>query len=146
MIARQTIVVDASKSMLGSKNWDISSERLSEDKKVKLEKNEKKDALFIYEMLKSGKVEGILQDSGKPYTPLQWINKEVPDISYVGDGIDGLNKCWPGDIVTDGNHMGIITAPQKTINISEKTNTIVEDNWGWRKKDFPKVKIFRYEP
>ena len=47
MEARQTKVVNKCKLMLGSKNWDISTERISEDKKVIFNKNQKK-RLFIY--------------------------------------------------------------------------------------------------
>ena len=146
MEARQTKVVNKCKLMLGSKNWDISTERISEDKKVIFNKNQKKDYLFIYEMLTKGGVEDILDDNNNPYTCLQWHKEEVPDMILVGYGIDGLNKSWPGDIVTDGFHIGIISGPQKTIHISEKNNIVVEDNWGWRKEDFDKVKIFRYDP
>ena len=144
MIARQIIVLNKSKSMKGSKNWDISSERITEDKKVKFRENEKKDYLFIYEMLTKGGVEDLLQDTGNPYSSLQWYKGEVPDIDYIGEGIEGLNKSWPGDIVTDGFHIGIISGPSKTIHVSETKNIVIEDEWGWRKEDLDKVKIFRY--
>ena len=144
MIARQIIVLNKSKSMKGSKNWDISSERITEDKKVKFRENEKKDYLFIYEMLTKGGVEDLLQDSGNPYNSLQWYKGEVPDIDYIEEGIEGLNKSWPGDIVTDGFHIGIISGPNKTIHVSETKNIVIEDEWGWRKEDLDKVKIFRY--
>ena len=144
MEARQTKVVNKCKLMLGSKNWDISSERITEDKKVKFRENEKKDYLFIYEMLTKGGVEDLLQDSGNPYNSLQWYKGEVPDIDYIEEGIEGLNKSWPGDIVTDGFHIGIISGPNKTIHVSETKNIVIEDEWGWRKEDLDKVKIFRY--
>ena len=86
----------------------------------------------------------LLQDSGNPYNSLQWYKGEVPDIDYIEEGIEGLNKSWPGDIVTDGFHIGIISGPSKTIHVSETKNIVIEDEWGWRKEDLDKVKIFRY--
>ena len=67
-------------------------------------------------------------------------------MTLVGSGSDGLNKCWPGDIITDGGHMGIISAPQKTISASYPERKIVENDWGWRNENLKDVKIYRYHP
>ena len=67
---------------------------------------------------------------------VDWHNRRVPDMEYVGMGINALNKSLPGDIIIiyDGitHHIGIISGPQKTISSSSITNTIVENDWGWR--------------
>lgn len=90
----------------------------------------------------NGKIFNKLID--RPYTAEQWYNGLVPNMKLVGSGIDGLNKCSPGDIITNGSHIGIISGPQKTISASSIENKIVENDWGWRNEDIPKIKIFRY--
>ena len=78
---------------------------------------------------KAGFLGGIFNKlKDRPYTAKQWHNGEVPKMKLVGSGVDGLNKCWPEDIVTEGSHVGIISGLQKTISASAKTNTIVENN------------------
>ena len=158
MSDRQTKVVNCAKSHIGSGDWGVFCVRKSDDGKVQFNFGEPKCNLFVYEMLiaggvgqelpnKAGFLGGIFnQLKDRPYTAKQWHNGEVPKMKLVGSGVDGLNKCWPGDIVTDGSHVGIISGPQKTISASAKTNTIVENNWGWRKENYADVKIFRYHP
>lgn len=98
------------------------------------------------------KLISLFQDNNtRPYVWQQWYNEEVPNMTCIGKGIPALNKCWPGDIVTDGHHIGIISAPQKTISASFSEGKVVENNWGWRatNKDGgcrDNVKIFRYHP
>ena len=169
MSSRQTKVLNQAKAQIGSSNWSGGSTRTSSDGKVTFAPGEPKCNLFVYEMLVAG---GVSQDlpnevgnknllaflissfkdtKKRPYVCKQWYNEEVPNMKLIGKGIPALNKCWPGDIVTDGGHIGIISAPQKTISASFTEGKIVENNWGWRANDKnggcrDNVKIFRYHP
>ena len=37
-----------------------------------------------------------------------------------------------GDICTDGEHVGIVSGKSTTISVSTLTNTVVENDWGFR--------------
>jgi len=158
MSARQTKVLECAKSHIGSNAWALYLRKTSADGKCVFNPGEYKCNLFVYEMLVAG---GVAQDlpnkAGtmgrilnsvieRPFCASEWHAGKVPQMKLVGCGADGLNKSWPGDIVTDGNHVGIISGPQKTISASAIENKIVENNWGWRKENWPSVKVFRYHP
>ena len=82
----------------------------------------------------------------RPYVCKQWYNEEFPYFKYIGKGTEALKKAKPGDIITNGSHMGIISGQKKTISASSKVfvNKVVENDWGWRKDERDTVKIFRY--
>ena len=64
-------------------------------------------------------------------------------------GVKALNKSLPGNIITNGIHMGIISRPHKTINASSRIGDkmkIVDNDWGWREDEKNIVKIVRYFP
>ncbi|KAA6313221.1 MAG: hypothetical protein EZS28_055794, partial [Streblomastix strix] len=74
---------------------------------------------------------------------------KIPFVNLVGNGADGLNISWPGDIVCTPSHIGIISGPQKTISASSKPDDwfeVVENNWGWRPGDQNTVRVYRYHP
>jgi len=47
----------------------------------------------------------------------------------------------PGDIVSNGRHVGIVSGKNTTISASSKTNTVVENGWGFGSK---KYRYYRY--
>lgn len=52
-----------------------------------------------------------------------------------------------GDICTDGEHVGIVSGKSTTISASTLTNTVVENDWGFRgntDRPQPNVKFYRY--
>ena len=64
-------------------------------------------------------------------------------------GIAGLDSSWPGDIISDGNHCGIISGVRKVISASGKIGDffqVVENDWGWSKGECTKVVVRRYHP
>ena len=162
MSARQTKVLEQARAQIGSSNWSLYTSRTSADGKVTFRNGEYKCNLFVYEMLVAGGVKQELPNgagritsfllnlfncpTSRPSCASDWYNGKVPNMTYIGQGVNALNKCWPGDIVTDGHYVGIISAPQKTISASAVENKIVENNWGWRKEQWNTVRIFRYHP
>lgn len=81
----------------------------------------------------------------RPYVSKQWKAGEVPGMKLVGNGMDGLDKSQPGDIITDGQHVGIISGPSLTISASSAESKIVENDWGWRYGTRGDMTIFRYD-
>jgi len=158
--ARQTIVLNKAKAQKDSTDWSPSTQRTSADGKTTFYAGEPKCNLFVYEMLVASGVSqdlpngpglrnyllNLFNSNERPYVCEQWYNEEVPNMKLVGKGIEGLNRCWPGDIVTDGHHIGIISGPQKTIHASGTQCKVIENNWGWDKDRRNIVKIFRYHP
>jgi hypothetical protein len=154
----QNEIVKCSESCLGSRKWALCALRKSEDGKFKFNPGEPKCSLFVYEMLtKAGVTQespdqpgiqvGIFnQSENRPYTAKEWHNQEVPKMQLIGCGADGLNDCLPGDIITDGSYIGIISDKKEKLTFSASSQEIIEDDWGWREEDYPKIKIFRYEP
>ena len=58
-----------------------------------------------------------------------------------------VKKPRVGDICTDGSHVGIVSGKSTTISASSITDTIVENNWGFRGNTgvpLPNVKFYRY--
>ena len=80
----------------------------------------------------------------RPYVCKQWYNEEVPYFKCIGKGTEALKKAKPGDIITNGSHIGMISGQKKTISASSKVHEVVENDWGWRKDERDEVKIFRY--
>lgn len=162
MTARQTKVLEHARAHIGSTAWSRFCTRTSANSRVTFNYGEPKCNLFVYEMLVAGGVKQDLpntagalksylpffntQPNPRPYCCSDWYNCRVPNMTYIGQGINALNKCWPGDIITEGKHMGIISGPRKTISASSIEGKIVENDWGWRKDHWKKVRIFRYHP
>ena len=49
----------------------------------------------------------------------------------------GLDKSWPGDIISDGIHCGIIEKWGTTISAAE--DKVVENDYGFRKQGFGNI-------
>ena len=79
---------------------------------------------------------GLQNDYGKevivkrPYVCKQWYNEEVPYFKCIGKGTEALKKAKPGDIITNGSHIGIISGQKNTIRQSSKAfvNKVVEND------------------
>lgn len=63
----------------------------------------------------------------RPPTAAMWANVNYHPEKYevVGVGKKGLRKCQPGDIISDGNHCGIISGNGKVISASSLENKVV---------------------
>ena len=160
---RKKVVEDAL-SNVGSLKWSKFAKRTSFDGKVVFIYTEFKCNLFVYEMLqkngvkqdlpnKAGKRASLFlskKNNGRPYTASQWYDKKVPRMTFIGEGLEGLKASCPGDIITDGHHMGIIVGTDKTVSASSRISDlmqVVSNNWGWRKENYTgkkPVRIFRY--
>ena len=143
-------LLDKAKEYIGSKNWSKWRKRTSFDGLTTFKIGEPKCNLFIYEVLKQRGIDlGLPNDYGKevivkrPYVCKQWYNEEVPYFKCIGKGTEALKKAKPGDIITNGSHIGIISGQKKIISESSKAfvNKVVEnDEKRWKDE----VKIFRY--
>ena len=80
---------------------------------------------------KNGRIFNKLLD--RPYTASQWYNEEILNMELVGIGVDGLGKSSAGDIIIDGEQVGIISDKNKTISATHKE--VVENDWGWREEN-----------
>lgn len=154
--ARQTKVVQCAKKYIGSKDWDKNVDKGS------VLSDEYKCNLFVAEVLNEAGFEvpytnkaGIKAmirliskldfNFDRPLVAAQWYKGECPGTTLVGEGVNGLNKAWPGDIITNGVHVGIISGPKKTISATPSQG-VVENDWGWRAGDIDSMKVFRYHP
>ena len=150
-------ILENAKKFIGSQNWIEGVERISFDNKVKLLDGEPKCSLFVYEMLEMsgihmdlpntyGRIHKTPDYPQRPYVCKQWYKEEVKNFICIGKGVKALNQCLPGDIITNGKHIGIISGPNQTISAAYIQNKVVENDFGWRKSEKYKVKIFRYQP
>lgn len=69
-----------------------------------------------------------------PYRAKDFYEGSVP-------GFIKVDTPLPGDVVTNGRHIGIVSGKNKTISASSKTNTVVENGWGFGSKKF---RYYRY--
>jgi hypothetical protein len=155
----QQKILDEAKKYIGSDNWSKSVSKTSNNGKTTFDEGEYKCNLFVYDVLDDSGIDIGLPSykyrfkkfyngdfSRRPYTCKQWYKEKVPCMKCIGKGVEGLKKSLPGDIITNGRHMGIISGPNKTISASSVTNTVVENDWGWREEQKNEVNIFRYNP
>ena len=152
-------IIEKAKIFIGSYSWSPLAIKKSEDGKSTFYPKEFKCNLFVYDVLylsgisldlpnESGKLGQFFGQSQRPYRCKEWYNEEVPNFKCIGKGIEALNKSLPGDIITDGKHMGFISGYRKTISASSKVEDlkVVENDWGWREDQKDIVKIFRHMP
>jgi hypothetical protein len=164
--ARQTRVVQAARSHIGSDAWSFWHGR--ESVKGNFGWFESKCNLFVAEMLYAGGFNVPMWNQSsrrawiwytwkkliekknlskiRPPCANEWYNGIVPGTTLIGSGSDGLNRSWPGDIVCSIKHVGIISGPQKTISASSNTYTIVENDWAWRRENWHEIRVYRYHP
>ncbi len=132
------MVNDALKKV-GSDNWAYGKKR------GKFEKNTNKCNLFVEEMLLDNgytvpRMNGILNN----YGPVagQWGNPlvDIPGYSVV-------TSPQPGDIVAEAHnysnatgHVGIVSGSGTSVSQSSLTNTVVNNDWGFRPANTP---VFR---
>lgn len=170
-------VLTAAKSEIGSTDWVCNWTR-----RGNFTEFEPKCNLFVTEMLsRSGFYVPFPHDAGllfnighgifnpfkpskqRPMTCSDWWNEKVPDtiqifhrnekMKYFASDFANM-KILPGDIITNGEHIGIISVvvtdgnkiiDGKTISASTKDNKIVENKWGFRDEDCAngEMRVFR---
>ena len=153
MKKKERIYLNAEKN-IGETAW-------AKDKKRQAKRNEHvcftagewKCNLFVYEiLLASGKDIGTPNKANalhhpilalenkldRPPCAIDWYNKTVSGMTFIGEGDDGKSKCKQGDIITNGEHIGIVAGNNKTI--SATASQIEHNNWGFRGEN---VRIFR---
>ncbi len=77
----------------------------------------------------------------RPPTAGQWHRGEAK-IPELFKPVKSFADCWPGDIITDGSHIGIITGVRKVVSATT-TDGVVENDWGWRREQASKAVIWR---
>ena len=163
----QTKVVNYAKEKEGSEEWEYSEsgifflkffdkgkDRLAENGKTFFCDYEPKCNLFVYEMLYKGGLELPLinemprnckqyhenEPQGRPPTNKDLVEGKISELYLVGTNQEGINKAIPGDIISNGGHMGIVIGNDETISASTKSI---------RKSDFngygDSIYIFRYD-
>jgi cell wall-associated NlpC family hydrolase len=66
----------------------------------------------------------------RPYLAKDYYEGKVPGTEILGKGSEGLSRAQPGDIISDGRHMAIISGDGKSIHASAVG--VVENNFGFR--------------
>ena len=74
---------------------------------------------------------------GQPPSAEQWANQAIPGFVTVQDP-------QPGDIATDGDHMGIVSGPGRTISASSRYKVVRESGWGFEPNRTRPVVFKRY--
>ncbi len=78
---------------------------------------------------------------GNPPLASQWADKDQQIDGYVV-----VDKPKPGDVASDGGHVGIVSDTGKTISASSASNAkkVVENDWGFRPQQKGKITFRRY--
>lgn len=126
--------VDFIRGYVGSKAYS------TEAAKDTFEEGAHKCNKFVYDMLtKSGakvpQIGGIL--GGNPPLAGQWFDTDLEI-----EGFEIVDEPQPGDVAASKTHVGIVSGDGKTISASSKTDTVVENEWGFREKEKGKI-VFR---
>lgn len=165
MEAKQTKVLEVAKSRIGSPEYSVWCQNGN------FAFSEPKCNLFVADCLRAGGVDVLLNEIDqttrhflfhtqwfsvainktklpRPPTAAMWTdpNYDSARFKVVGKGLAGLEKCWPGDIISNGSHVGIVSGVRKVISASAIEGKVVENDWGWRKGECENVVIRRYHP
>jgi len=148
-------------SYVGSNNWSVLKARqCAKNDAVYFNTSETKCNLFVYEVLLDSGIDigtmnelkslthPFLVSEGKAKRPacaIDWYNEKVSQFKLIGQGSEGIKNCKPGDIITDGGHMGIVSGSKSTISASAKEFKVVNNDWGFRGDEDRPVRIFRYK-
>ena len=75
------------------------------------------------------------KDNHRPPCCIDWYNLKVNVAEYIGEGYEGRQNCEEGDIITDGNHIGIIASYDEDSDSGESFNAtrveVVLDGFGF---------------
>jgi hypothetical protein len=101
--------------------------------------------LFVYEMARNSGAEIPLMHSSKTpfsderYPPVaaDWSNPKTEIKGWVV-----VDTPKPGDVASDGKHMGIVSGEGTTISASSEAEKVVKNDWGFRKEDEGRM-VFR---
>jgi len=148
-------------SFVNSEKWAKDKDRqCAKYEYVYFMEGENKCNLFVYEVLLYVDIEiGTPNEAGyefkierlnlwlqgktvRPPCAIDWYNKKVESFKFIGEGDTGIQKCIRGDIITDGQHVAIVSMGKKTISASSEK--IVENDWGFRGNEVRPVRVFRY--
>ena len=155
-MSRQERIYLTADTNIGETAWSPDNARQAKRKEsVYFKAGEPKCNLFVYEVILAagydvgtpnhlnGLAHPILAAQGKldrpPYASDKF-NKTVPGIDYIGENDDWRRGRKQGDIITDGNHMGIVAGNNQTISASYNEKIVVRNDWGFRGEN---VRIFR---
>ncbi len=84
---------------------------------------------------------------GHPPSANDWFNGKVPGWEQV-DGEKG-ERPMPGDVATNGTHVGIVSGEGKTISVTtdrtkpETYGNVVENTWGFRPDNHGSMRFLR---
>jgi len=134
-------------------NWKKNRNRQCEkNEHVYVTKGEPKCNLFVYEVLLASDIDigtpnkcslsrsylKLRNKCDRPPLAADWYAGNVKQFKYIGNSNGSYN---PGDIITDGKHVGIVSGTGTTISASTAKG-IVENDWGFRKGQ--NCSIYRY--
>ena len=77
----------------------------------------------------------------RPPTTTEWFDEKVKLVIKIGEGRAKDIKYLPGDIITNGVHVGILAEGSKTISANENQRAC--NDWGFRNEQKETFKIFR---
>jgi cell wall-associated NlpC family hydrolase len=83
--------------------------------------------------------DGSKSDEKYPPVAKDWANKELEI-----EGWGFVDAPQPGDVAAFDGHVGVVSKNGETISASSKTNTVVENDWGFRTQQKGKMVFRRY--
>lgn len=98
---------------------------------------------FVIRAFNQNIIPSVIENHSNPWTlGITKIPYRAKDF-YEGNvpGFVRVYNPMPGDIVSNGRHVGIVSGKNKTISASAKTNTVIENDWGFGSK---KYRYYRY--
>ena len=155
-MTRQERIYLTARDNIGETAWSPDNEREARRKaNVFFKKGEPKCNLFVYEVLLAAGYDigtpnelnpfkhPILAINGqldRPPCAIDWYNKKVSGMEFIGENNNGRRNCMQGDIITDGNHMGIVAGNNQTISASYDEKKVVRNSLGFKGEN---VRLFR---
>ena len=133
--------IETARKYIGSTDWSVDAE------KDNFPSGTNKCNKFVYDALEeSGAAVPLINEDRNPFTDEKYppVAKDWEDKEKEIEGWVVVDKPKPGDVASDGKHVGIVSGGGTTVSASSREGKVVENDWGFRPDQEGKITFRRF--